>query len=509
MRGKLLLILSLNFNKGGFEVGAWVFSYRIEFQADRVGCWDWHLRGEDEITREVLISMSESQPVNIPELKVQAQAAVQAAEEAWRSHVPARLIAALHECDRMLQALPEERVDESTGAPDGADECAQERWALWLWRGRLLVMADQPDVVVKGLHSLDQAIARLQRSGDGADIGAALAVAWMNRGSGLFRLGANDAVSEAVHSYEQAIAVLGQLAGADNNTLGAAWMNRGVGLMRLQDVTETPEAKTARLAGADESFANAIKHLEPLAASQPAALRNLASAWANLGLLRAQRGEVAPALEAHRQAVALFRPLVPAGLSPAVFELAARLYNLSQAAGVAGDTAGALASGREALELATKVAAMDPQAGELALRSRHAVCVILGGLLAAGGKDAPERAARLSEAGDLVEEGLAALTARGAAAGDGEKQAGARLYEFGAWLYRTQQPHFLGEYLLEHLGEDPVRAKIAAAAVQAARQALVQRNFNDTTHGDMDRVLDVLQELGLVETRLRELGVPV
>ena len=36
--------------------------------------------------------------------------------------------------------------------------------------------------------------------------------------------------------------------------------------------------------------------------------------------------------------------------------------------------------------------------------------------------------------------------------------AGARLYEFGAWLYRTQQPHFLGEFLLEHLGEDKARA---------------------------------------------------
>ena len=53
-----------------------------------------------------------------------------------------------------------------------------------MWRGRLLVMADDPKIVVQSLHSLDQAIARLTAAGarDGAE--EALAVAWINRGSG-------------------------------------------------------------------------------------------------------------------------------------------------------------------------------------------------------------------------------------------------------------------------------------------------------------------------------------
>jgi len=33
----------------------------------------------------------------------------------------------------------------------------------------------------------------------------------------------------------------------------------------------------------------------------------------------------------------------------------------------------------------------------------------------------------------------------------------------------------------------------------------VQRSFNDTTHGDMDRVLDILQELGAVDARAKAL----
>ena len=142
---------------------------------------------------------------------------------------------------------------------------------------------------------------------------------------------------------------------------------------------------------------------------------------------------------------------------------------------------------------------------DLAMRARHAVCVVLGGRLAAGRALAedPKRAELLEEAGDLVEDGLAALKGR-AELPEGVAQTAARLYEFGAWLYRTQQPQFLGEFLLEHLGEDEARARIAAAAVKAARQALVQRGFNETMGGEMDRVRGMMQDLAAVEERLKE-----
>jgi hypothetical protein len=45
--------------------------------------------------------------------------------------------------------------------------------------------------------------------------------------------------------------------------------------------------------------------------------------------------------------------------------------------------------------------------------------------------------------------------------------------------------------------------------VQAARQAFVQRSFTDNTHGEMDRVLDILQDLGAVEARVKALGAGV
>lgn len=452
--------------------------------------------------------MSDSQTPEFLEVQQLAKAAVLAAEAAWKAREQSRLIAALQECDRALQALPAELTVEG-GAPDPADALATERMMLWLWRGRLLVMADKNEVVVQGLHSLDQALIRLRVAGARDGVEDLLAMAWMNRGAGLFRLESREALAEAVRSYEQAIPLLERAPESARNALGASWMNRGVGLMNLNQVTEAKEATVARLAEAAKSLERAIAVLEPVAATQRPALHNLASSWSNLALLRTRLEDAAGAVVAHRQAVELFRPLAAAaGDAGETFELAARLYNLGQACGAAGETREALAAGREALVHAALVETRDPQALELVLRIRHGLCVVLGGLLAAARAKAedPDRSARLEEAGDLVEDGLAALKARGAST-EGVAAAGARLYDFGAWLYRTQQPQFLAEFLLEHLGDNKACAQIAAAAVQAARQSLSQRSLNNTTQGDMNRVLEILQELGQVEARVKALGV--
>jgi tetratricopeptide (TPR) repeat protein len=453
--------------------------------------------------------MSDSNSPELLQLQINAQKAIHAADESWKAREPARMIAALQACDAALQALPAETLVEQTEAPDPSEPLARERALLWLWRGRLLVMADKSEVVVQGLHSLDQAIARFRAAGEREGAEEALAIAWMNRGSGLFRLESRDALAEAVRSYDQAIQLLERGPEGMRNALGAAWMNRGVGLMHLEQVKDTKEDIAARLAEAAKSLERAAVVLEPLAPGERAAQHNLASTWSNIGMIRSRQEDAPGAMEAHRKAVDLFRPLVAAANDAGeTFELAARLFNLGQACGAAGDTEAALAAGREALSVAGSVKTNDPQALELMLRTRHALCVVLGGQLASGRtkSEDPQRPARLEEAGDLVEDGLADLRGRGELPA-GLAAAGARLYEFGAWFYRTQQPQFLGEFLLEHLADDKDRARIAAAAVQAARQAFVQRNFNDTAHGDMNRVLDILQELGEVETRIKALGV--
>ncbi|MFH1497494.1 MAG: hypothetical protein ABII82_06675 [Verrucomicrobiota bacterium] len=438
-----------------------------------------------------------------------ASAALDLAEDAWRTRDAASMQAALAACDRALRGLPAERINEADGAPDPRDPLAMERMALWLWRGRLLVAADQPEAVSQGLASLDQALARLRLARPGPDVTGMLITVWMNRGGGLFRLDSRQALEEGLACYERAIGLMRSFAGTVSVTLGAAWMNIGAGLLRLESSGEAKDARAARLARAAAALAEAVRVLEPVATGSDAARRNLASSWANLGVVRLAQHDPAAALAANQHAVETFRPLAAGGDQATALELAARLHNLVHAAGESGEYELALRSGREALALARQAAAVhEPRALEMELRVRHGLCVALGKTLAAShaaaAADDPVRAARLAEAGDLVEDGLAALRAAGVRAGDEARTFGARLYEFGAWLYRTCQPWFLAEFLLEHLDDAPGHELVAREALRMARQTYVQRPFDDHAPDRIERTLETLNSLNAVEQRLLE-----
>ncbi len=366
---------------------------------------------------------------------------------------------------------------------------------LWLWWGRLLVLADNPAALQAGLDGLDQAIVRLRAAVALEDAAGwarpALAIAWMNRGQGCTRKGGPDDLRAAVGCYDQAIGQL--LDGGDVNALGASLMNRAVLLLRLEDV-----------AGAEAALRQAIDVLTPLAATGDAAARNLASAWSNLGVLRLEAGEPTAALEAHREALVWLRPVAAKGGVAGALDVAARLTNLAQAADAAGEFAEALAAGREALQLISKTTGGDTvQRTGLWLRAAHGLCVALGGQLSAR-PDAAERAAWIDEAGDVLERALAEFAAIKPGTGADEAAApAARLYGYGAWLYRTHRPRHLTAFLLAHLDATETRAKVAAEAVVAARQDVVQRGFEDAAAGGLERDGELLRGLSGVEERVR------
>lgn len=418
------------------------------------------------------------------------------AEAAWRSFDPARMAAAVAACGRLLRDLPVEKMLGS-GAPDPADDFAKERAFLWLWWGRLLVLADNPAALQAGVDGLDQAIVRLRSAvaqGPGDWARPALAIAWMNRGQGCTRKGSPEDLRAAVGCYDQATGLL--LDGGDVNALGAALMNRAVNLLRLDDAE-----------AAETALRQAVDVLTPLAPTSDAAARNLASAWSNLGVLRMDSGEAAAALAAHREALVWLRPVAAKGGVAGSLDLAARLINLAQAADAAGEFEDALRAGREAWQLVAGNRGGDAvQRVELGLRAAHGLCVALGGRLAAGTPDVAGRAAWIEEAGDVLEQALAEFaTIKAESGADNAASLATRLYVYGAWFYRTHQPRFLGEFLLEHLDETEACARAAAEAVVAARQDVVQRGFEQAADGDLARSGELLGSLVAVEARVREL----
>ena len=79
----------------------------------------------------------------------------------------------------------------------------------------------------------------------------------------------------------------------------------------------------------------------------------------------------------------------------------------------------------------------------------------------------------------------------------------ARLFEFGAWLYRVHQPQFLGEYLTEFLDDkDPEFGHIARNAITAARQEIVQGSFSSLLGNHFDEVSETLRLFHDIEERL-------
>ncbi|EIP98762.1 hypothetical protein OpiT1DRAFT_03229 [Opitutaceae bacterium TAV1] len=426
------------------------------------------------------------------------------ANEAWLSGDAARRQSAFAASSQMLERL------KTATAADGLDAALVA--AVWLVRGHLLETQPDPQQVLEALRCYENAIATLRRQppgGPGAATGAApprltapLAGAWMNRANALLRFGTPEAFEEAIRNYDQALALWKNVPDDDpsmpRNAAGAAWMNRGNALLQLGGEERLPEAL--------RSFDEALALLEPLAArGEPAACRNLASVCGNRGLVLMARGDaagIADAIALHERAVATLRPLATADAPGIRIELAGALLNLGQARWASAQTPAALAELREVLQLVASREADDLRAADTGLRARHAACVIFAAQIAQSRPGGEERAALVAEAGDFADEGLA-LARTWAARGDWLQPAATRLYEFGAWLYRTQQPRFLAEFLLEFLGDnDEPRRRIAAHAVTAARQKLVQNGFAGMSGDALQDALDLLQSLHDVEERL-------
>jgi tetratricopeptide (TPR) repeat protein len=291
------------------------------------------------------------------------------------------------------------------------------------------------------LACYDEAIAALRRLPNGdQEVRRLLGVAWMNCGNALQRFAGDVSLASAVKSYDEAIALLRTLPVETvpelRNHLGAAWLNRGHALIT-----------GGRTAEAVESFGHAIGHLEKLPIGDDPYFRlNLAGAWTNL---------------AHAHLTT----------SPETAQQAART----------------------ALALLADVEHAHAAFAEMSLRARRALVTAIGGLLVTGGAGVE----LASEASDAIDDGLA--LARHWEERDPTpplRPLALRLFRLGAQLYRTHQPHFLAEFLLENLAhagfaED---AAFRAAADEALGSALA------ALHRPQLLVADTPESMRLLET---------
>ncbi len=359
-----------------------------------------------------------------------------------------------------------------TTSPPNHNRSALDAATNWMQQGHAAESRDDAQGFAHALACYDRAIVALTGAAESGDprLGHALGIANMNRGNALQRSADASAIEEAVRAYDTAIRHLEPLAASPSllrshapttyalqNSIGAAWMNRGQALHRL-----------------------GAQSLEAAAASQRAAI-----AW----LSRIPRED---------------NPAVACNLTGAQINLANVLLDLGGSTRVieARDIA------RAALVTIAPLESRALVATDLALRARRSLCDALGQLLAfeTTPRDTQEEIA--DELGDIVEAGLALSRSC-----EQQPQSGAlrevtlRLFRIGARLYALHQPHFLAEFLLEHLDRptsfDPAGLHAAAdEALALARERAGRAGLFFLDDAASQRALETLASLEHARDRL-------
>jgi hypothetical protein len=285
------------------------------------------------------------------------------------------------------------------------------------------------------------------------------AAAWLARAQALEAQATPEALAEAARAYECALTLLRARSSSDpalRRDLAITHLNHGNALQRLA----TPESLTAALAAYDAALA--LLAASDFAAD-PAAQNTRGAAYINRGHALHRQGTpdtLAAAVDSHRAAVAVLEklPLAPSETtSPeAAFShrlnLAGAWMNLAHTLLDSADLAQRHSAARDATTQALALLDLDdlplahPAAAELSLLARRARCDALGHLIFAVSDPALARDLA-DEAGDIVDDGLALVRQWEQRGLPHFRPLAARLYHFGAQLYRFHQPHFLGSSL--------------------------------------------------------------
>jgi len=337
-------------------------------------------------------------------------------------------------------------------------------------RGIALLDSDDPDAIHDAIRCFEEAIdlrGRLPLAGNpGFRYG--LAGGWINRGDALTRLGGGEHLVEAIKSYSMAIELLKELPASDDGLfarrLAIAWMNRGLALEGVKG--------EASLAEATESYRKAVEaltHSDHIAAAGHKLV--LASAWVNLGnaLMRSTGSEAA-----------------------------------EEACAVAGS----------ALSLVAETESKELAAAEAALKARHILCQALTVLLSAPSDDESKGTVFVGRITDTAEDALRLAQSWERAGEIRFRPLATQFFHLTTLVYEKHQPHFLAEFLREHLDPDRVTCllpvneswlAIGRESLSRVRCGLGRRGFAWLATPEGIRHLKTLKELHTTEARLQVL----
>ena len=299
-----------------------------------------------------------------------------------------------------------------------------------------------------------------------------LASVRMDSGIALLNGGAPGALHEAIRCFDEAIELRRRLPLAENPGfrygLAAGWINRGDALARLGG----PE----NLVDAVSSYAAAIELLKDVPAHDDGSfIRRLAIAWMNRGIaLEEQKGEpaLAEAVRSYKEAIRLLSAPRRAGADPDLV-LASAWINLGHAslrplAAEAGEAA------EQALSLLAEHESKELAAAEAGLKTRHILCQAMTLILEETRHAAPVDLDLINKLTDAVEGALSLVQGWEKAGVTCFRPLATQFFHLGALAYEKHQPHFLAEFLLDHLQPEYCFPPVSAAWLAIAEESLTR-----------------------------------
>jgi len=345
----------------------------------------------------------------------------------------------------------------------------------------------------------------------------ALASIRMESGLALLNAGTPDAIRDAIRCFEEAIDLRGRLPLAENPGfrygLAGGWINRGDALTRL--------GSRENLADAVTSYTTAIELLkDPPASDDGRFMRRLAIAWMNRGIaLEEQTGvpALAEAVDSYEKAVELLSHSHRAADARDTMVLAGAWINLGNALLRSAGRQPALravAAAEKAVVLLAETESKELAAAEASLKARHILCQALAVRLAAPSNEASAEMDFIGRMTDAAEDALRLAQGWEKSGETCFRPLATQFFHFSVLVYEKHQPHFLAEFLLEHL--DPDRATcfrpvseswlaIGQESLARVRGGLRERGFAWLATPQGARRLKTLKELQAAEARLQVL----
>jgi tetratricopeptide (TPR) repeat protein len=333
----------------------------------------------------------------------------------------------------------------------------------------------------------------------------------MRRGIALLNSRAVADLREAVASFDHAIALRQRLppnlSPWIRYNLSGGWINRGDALTRLGSIPELEEA--------ERSYKQGLELVEDVPLGLDASVpRRIAIAWLNRGLcLQRQLTDRtrAEALDCFDRCRQLLESAAAAGISDRACLLAAAWTNrgntlLDAPVCMAYEARAAAVRAIASLLQDRSAPGDDPQPDsrlEVALKARHVLCRAIARLICKQNRE-PSVADLVAEATDAVESGLKLR----ADASDCAhlSQLKNDLFRFGARVYRSYQPQFLSEFLLEFLEDDgrlPDERRLTALGnIWAALRALQKTGFSAGNGTKLESAIRQIREFRVVEEHL-------